>query len=96
MITHVGNVPLKLDSGEENTLGDVLHVLTISKGLVFVGQMVDQNIKVKFNKYGCFIHDYSQSRTGKLLGKGKKVGKLFVLDAGKPITHENLYSNRPK
>ena len=90
-ITHVDNVSLKLDSSEQNTLGDVLHVPTISKSLVSVGQMVDQNMEVKFNKYGCLIHDYSQSRTGKLLGKGKKVGRLFVLDAGKPITHENLY-----
>ena len=30
------------------------------------------------------------------LAKGKKVGRLFVLDASKPITHENLYSNQPK
>ena len=96
LITHVSNVLLKLDLGEHNTLGDVLHVPTISKSLVSVGQMVDQNMEVKFNKYGCFIHDCSQSRTGKLLGKGKKIGRLFVLDAGKPVTHENLYSNRPK
>ena len=84
---------MKLDSGEQNTLGDVLHVPTISKSLVFVGQMLDQNMEVKFSKYGCFIHDYSQSHMGKLLGKGRKVGRLFVLDVGKSITHENLYSN---
>ena len=47
-ITHVGNVPLKLDSREQNTLGDVLHVPTISKNLVSVGQMVDQDMEVKF------------------------------------------------
>ena len=60
-------------------LGDVLHVLIILKSLVSVGQMVDQNIKVKFNKYGRFIHDYTHNCTSKLLGRGKKVGRLFYL-----------------
>ena len=94
-ITHVGNVPLRLEFGEQNTLGDVLHVSTISKSLVLVGgQMVDQDMEVKFNKYGCFIHDYKQNCTGKLLGKGWKIGRLFVLDVGNPVTHDSMYSNR--
>ena len=36
-ITHVGNVPLRLESRELNTLGNVLHVRTISKSVVSIG-----------------------------------------------------------
>ena len=90
-ITHVSNVFQKLNSREHNTLGDVLHVLTISKNLVSIRHM-----EVDFNKYGYFIHDYTQNHTGKFLVQGKKVRRLFVLDARKSVTHENLYSNRPR
>ena len=51
-------------------------------------------MEVKFNKYGCFIHNYKQNRTRKLLGKGRKIGRLFVLDVGNPVTHDSMYSNR--
>ena len=79
-VTHVGNVPLMLDSGDQNTLQDVLHIPTILKSLVSIGQMVDQNMEAKLNKYGCFIHDFSENIQEKLLGKGHKVGRLFVLN----------------
>ena len=51
-ITHVGNIPLRLESGEQNALGDVLHMTAIFRSLFSARQMVDQNMEVKFNKHG--------------------------------------------
>ena len=41
-IKHVGNVPLTLEDGKEKYMFDVLHVPTIKKKLILVGQMVEQ------------------------------------------------------
>ena len=43
-IEHVGNVPLAMDDGRNKYLADVLHVPTITKNLVLVGQMVEQGL----------------------------------------------------
>ena len=40
-IEHVGDVPLTLEDGKEKYMSDVLHVPTITKNLVSVGQMVE-------------------------------------------------------
>ena len=47
-ISHIGNVPLTLHGGKVKYLADVLHVLSITKNLVSVGQMVEQGLHVKF------------------------------------------------
>ena len=36
---------------------NVLHVLTITKNLVSVGEIVDQGIQVRFTHLGCFIEE---------------------------------------
>ena len=40
-IEHVGKVSLSMHDGKTKHMADVLHVPTIRKNLVFVGQMVD-------------------------------------------------------
>jgi hypothetical protein len=43
-ITQVGKVPLSMQDGQTKYLKNVLHVPTITKKLVFVGQMVEQSL----------------------------------------------------
>ena len=57
-IEHVGNVPLSMEDGKGKYMADVLHVPTITKNLVFVGQMVEQGLQVRFNEHGCFVEDF--------------------------------------
>jgi hypothetical protein len=56
-ITQIGNVPLSMQDGQTKYLKDVLHVPTIKKKLVYVGQMVEQGLQVTFNPNGCFVED---------------------------------------
>ena len=48
-IEHAGNVPLSMEDGKEKYMTDVLHVPTITKNLVSVGQMVEQGCQ-RFQK----------------------------------------------
>jgi len=43
-ITQIGKVLLSMQDGQTKYLKDVLHVSTITKNLVFVGQMVEQGL----------------------------------------------------
>jgi hypothetical protein len=43
-ITQIGKVPLSMQDGQTKYLKDVLHVPTITKNLVSVGQMVEQGL----------------------------------------------------
>ena len=49
-IEHVGDVPFTLEDGKEKYMSHVLHVPTITKNLVLVGQMVEQGLQVRFNE----------------------------------------------
>ena len=53
-IEHVGEVPL-IHVGQKGKLMNVLHVPTITKNMVSVGQIIDQGIQVRFTHLGCFI-----------------------------------------
>jgi hypothetical protein len=44
LITQIGKVPLSMQDGQTKYLKDVLHVPTITKNLVYVGQMVEQGL----------------------------------------------------
>ena len=46
-IVHVGEVPLN-HVGQKGKLMNVLHIPTITKNLVSVGQIVDQGMQVRF------------------------------------------------
>jgi len=58
--------------GKQKYLKDVLHVLTMTKKLVSIGQMVEQGLQVTFNPNGCFMEDMKNQ--GKLIAKGEKNG----------------------
>ena len=55
-IEHVGDVPLN-HVRQKGLMWNVLHVLTIAKNFVSVGQIVVQGIEVQFNHHGCLIED---------------------------------------
>jgi len=77
-ITQIGKVPLSLQDGQTKYLKDVLHVLTITKNLVSVGQMVEQGLHVTFNPNRCFVEDMKNQ--SKLITKGERNGGMFILD----------------
>ncbi len=77
-ITQIGKVPLSMQDGQTKYLKNVLHVLTIKKELVSVGQMVEQGLQVTFNSNGCFVEDMKNQ--GKLIAKGERNGRMFTLD----------------
>ena len=53
-IRHIGNVPFGKE-GKKTYIKNVLHVPTITKNLVSVGQIVEQGMQVRFDQGGCFI-----------------------------------------
>ena len=55
-IEHVGEVPLS-HVGQKWKLMNILHVSSITKNLVSVGQIVDQGMQVRFTHLRCFIEE---------------------------------------
>ena len=88
-IAHSGNVPLQ--DGNVKYLADVLHVPNITKNLVFVGQMVEQGLQVRFNSDGLYIEEFKKNR--KLVAQGKKVGRMFTLDVNIPEVNAAMFAN---
>ena len=74
MIEHVGEVPLS-HFGQKGKLMNVLHVPTITKNLVSVGQIIDQGMQVRFTHFGWFIEE-----EGQIIAQGRKDGRMFILD----------------
>ena len=85
----MGRVPLVMQDGKVKHLEDVLHVPTITKNLVSVGQMVDQGLQVRFNSHGVFVEDLKNKC--KLVTKGEKKGRLFTLDVTMPSADTAMY-----
>ena len=54
LIQHIGNV-LFGKEGEQTCIKNVLHVPTITKNLVLVGQIEEQGMQVCSNNEDCFI-----------------------------------------
>ena len=74
-------------------MADVLHVPTIAKNLVSVGQMVEQGLQVKFNEHGCYVEDLKNNR--RLVAKGNIIGRMFTLDVKMPAINDNvLYTQK--
>ena len=90
-IAHVGRVPLCMDDGNVRYLADVLHVPKITKNLVFVGQMVEQGLQVRFNLDGCFVEDLKNKC--RLVAKGKRQGRMFMLDVEIPEVKAAMFAN---
>jgi hypothetical protein len=90
-ITQIGKVPLSMQDGQTKYLKDVLHVLTITKKLVFLGQMVEQGLQVTFNPNGCFVKNMKNQ--GKLIAKGERNGRMFTLDVDMPEVNSMLFTH---
>ena len=74
LIENVGEVPLS-HVWQKGKLMIVLHVPTIMKNLVSVGQIVEQGMQVRFTQLGCFIGE-----EGRVITQGRKDGRMFILD----------------
>jgi len=88
LITHIGKVPLSMQDGKTKYLKNVLHVPTITKKLISVGQMVEQGLQVTFNPNGCFVENMKNQ--GKLIAKGERNGRMFALDVNMPKVNSML------
>ena len=74
-IQHVGNVPFG-EEGNQTYIKNFLHVLTIMKNLVSVGQTVEQGVQVRFNNEGHFIE-----KKDRLIAHRRREGRMFILDS---------------
>ena len=74
LIWHIDNVPFRKE-GNETYIKNVLHVPTITKSLVSLGQIAEQGMQVWFYKGDCFIE-----KEGRLIARGRKEGRMFILD----------------
>jgi hypothetical protein len=80
-----------MQDGQTKYLKDVLHVPTIQKNLVSVGQMVEQGLQVILNPNGCFVEDMKNQ--GKLIAKGERNGRMFTLDVNMPEVNSMLFTH---
>jgi hypothetical protein len=80
-----------MQDGQTKYLKDVFHVLTITKKLVSVSQMVEQGLQVTFNLNGCFVKDMKNQC--KLIAKGKRNGRMFTLDVNMHEVNSMLFTH---
>ena len=73
----IGNVPFG-KKGMQTCINNVLHVPTITKNLVSVGQMVEQGMEVRFDQEECFIE-----KEGQIIARGRREGRMFILNSHK-------------
>ena len=71
----VSNVPFR-EEGNQTYIKNVLHVPTITKNPVSIGEIVDQGMQLHFNDGGCFIE-----KEGRLIARGGREGQMFILDS---------------
>lgn len=63
------------------------HVLNLTFNLAFVGQLCDLGLIVSFSSNGCQVQD---PHTGHIVGKGRKVGRLFELTSFQILTSPSI------
>ena len=62
-------------NNKQTYLKNVLHVPTITTNLVSVGQIVEQDMQVRFNRKGCFIE-----KDDRHVAQDQREGQMFILD----------------
>ena len=72
-----GDVQLHLSNDMFKKLKDVWYVPGVKKNLISIGQLVEKDMDVLFNKHGCTI---TSSNTGEVLVTRRKVGRMFILN----------------
>ena len=61
----------------------------LTRNLISVYQIVDQNLQVTLNSKGCFIKDMNDNM--KVIVIGTKVGRMFKLDVNMPKFEIAIY-----
>ncbi|MCO5605635.1 hypothetical protein L7F22_059818 [Adiantum nelumboides] len=82
-----GTITIQMSQGEEKDLSNVLLVPGITKNLISMGQIVEKDYEVKFNKDGCYV----KNDKGKVVAHGEKNGRLFKLKMN--ATHNANFSS---
>ena len=72
-IKHIEDIPLS-HIGQKGIMRNFLHVLTITKNLVFVRQIVDQGMQVWFTHLVCFIEEED-----KIIAQGHQEARMCIL-----------------
>jgi hypothetical protein len=80
-----------MQGGQTKYLKYVLHVPTIIKKLISIGQMVEQGLQVTFNPNGCFVENMKNQ--GKLIAKGERNRRMFTLDVNMPKVNSMLFTH---
>ncbi|KAK0597996.1 hypothetical protein LWI29_030648 [Acer saccharum] len=73
LVTNIGSVHTS-----SLTLPNVLLVPELTMNLISISQLCDQGYHVKFSASGCVVQDH---RTGKLCGKGCRIGRLYCIES---------------
>ena len=74
-IRHVENISIG-KNGEQTCTKNGLHVPTITKNLISVGQIVEQGMQVRFNQGGCFIE-----KEGRLTARDWREDQMFIIES---------------
>jgi hypothetical protein len=80
-----------MQDGQTKYLKDVFYVLTITKNLISISQMVEQGLQVTFNLNGCFVEDMKNQ--SKLITKRKRNGRMFTLDVNMHEVNSMLFTH---
>ncbi|KAK3043428.1 hypothetical protein RJ639_002007 [Escallonia herrerae] len=82
------NISLSITPYTSFHFSNVFLVHKLATNLIFVGQLVDDDNIVSFSRDGCMIQD---RRTGKMKGKGSRIGRLFALVFEKPGSYSSFF-----
>ncbi|KAK3043427.1 hypothetical protein RJ639_002006 [Escallonia herrerae] len=83
------NISLSITPYTPFHLSNVFLVHKLATNLIFVGQLMDDDNIVSFSRDGCMIQD---RRTGKMKGKGRRIGRLFALEFEKPGSYSSFFA----
>ncbi|KAK2966538.1 hypothetical protein RJ640_002998 [Escallonia rubra] len=83
------NISLSITPNTSFHLSNVFLVPKLTTNLISVGQLVDDDNIVSFSRDGCMIQD---RRTGKMKGKGRRIGRLFALEFEKPGSYSSFFA----
>ena len=76
LVANGGHIPITKVGDIDPTFKHIFVSLDLSTSLISVGQLVDDNCNVHFSRNGCLVQDQV---SGKIIAKGPKVGRLFLL-----------------
>ena len=91
LIAQVGKVPMAMQDGNMKYLSHALHVLDITKNMVFVGKMVEHSLQVIFNPNGCFVENMRNQCS--LVSKCNRNGIIFILYLDMHEVEATMFAN---